>query len=207
MAYTDFKSASQVSKAFGIKIEHKEFIQEKEFEANPYFKSMIIRNLKNSLSLINETVICEKIISPIITEIAEFHNIFIWSHAPFNVDAEKSLVGIPDYLIGVKDIDDVSFKSPIACLGEAKKENFTEAWGQVISEMYAAQLANNNKEVPVYGLVTTGKIWDFAVLQNDIVTIDTRTHAIPSELDKVFNILNWLFCEARKSIDMLEKNN
>ncbi len=168
---------------------------------------MILKNIKNSLSLINEIVACETIISPIIREVADNNNLSVWSHAPFNVDESKKLIGIPDYLIGSRDIDDVSFKSPVVCLGEAKQEKFKEAWGQVVSEMYAAQIANNNKEVPIYGLVSTAKTWEFARLKNDFLTIDPKCYTIPLDLQSMLEALNWMFCEARKSIDILDNIN
>ncbi len=73
--------------------------------------------------------------------------------------------------------------------------------------MYAAQVENKNEEISIFGLVSNGEIWKFAVLKEDIVQIDINSFAAPRELQGLFNALNWVFCEARKSIDILEKNN
>jgi len=71
--------------------------------------------------------------------------------------------------------------------------------------MIAAQKLNGNKDVPIYGLVSTGVMWQFGVLKDKIITIHSTSFAAPGQLDKVLNILNWMFCEARKNADTLAK--
>jgi len=93
----------------------------------------------------------------------------------------------------------------VVCLGEAKKDDFVQGWAQVSAEMIAAQKLNDNEDIPIYGLVSTGELWKFGVLKNKIFTIDSNSISAPLFLNKVLNILNWMFCEARKNADTLEK--
>jgi len=210
MAYTDFKNYGQVIEKFDLIVKHKKFLEEKFFKVDPYLENRLKKSFEDSARTYTETAICESIISPMILEVADENNITVWSHVEFNVNQEKNLVGIPDFLLGVKGNDDLTYKTPILCVGEAKRENFIAGWGQVVAEMYAAQLENENCEVPVYGLVTTGFDWRFAMLKENVLTIDPNIFVAPKLLQEVFNVLNWVFSEARKNLNVLEnleKNN
>ncbi len=77
--------------------------------------------------------------------------------------------------------------------------------GQVGAEMVAAHKLNGeeNKDIIIYGLVSSGKSWEFGKLENKLFSIDPNSQAAPADLQKVLNILNWMFCEARKNADTL----
>ncbi len=202
MSYKDFKDISDVCEAFDCDYEKKKFVKEKEIRLNEYLIETIKENLKDNSCFINEYVICEDIIKPIIKPIAKAANLPIWSHVQFDVDKERGLTGVPDYLFAFAKRGMMQFKSPIACLGEAKKDDFTGGWGQTAAEMIAAQIANKNKDVTIYGLVTNGTFWKFGKLENKKFTME-ESHVSVENLNTLFNILNWFFCEARKSADIL----
>ena len=79
-------------------------------------------------------------------------------------------------------------EAPVFLMVEAKKDNFDEAWGQCAAEMVAAQLVNSNKEVTVYGVVTNGKVWEFAALKNNIFT-KNKDYIDVNDLDKLYSAL------------------
>ena len=206
MSYTSFESLLDVAKEFKIKVKRKDFLKTKIFKINEYYLEVLKRNLKDGATIASEASICEKLISPVINEVAYFNNVTVWSHIQFDLKDSDVLTGYPDFIAGLKsEYDDMSLGSPILCLAEAKKENFTKGWAQVTAEMYAAYKTNENenKVVPVYGIVSTGKQWEFGILDNNILTIDTNTFSIPSEIQEVFDVLNWVFCECRKNIDKI----
>ncbi len=207
MAYTNYETLKEITSEFHIKIKRENFLQESSFNIEDYLKKILIRNIKDVATSASEASICENIIAPIIKEIAYYNNLTVWSHVPFSLEGSESLKGIPDYLIGIVDDDASSIRNPVLCLGEAKKEDFSKGWAQVSAEMYAAYQTNknSNKTVPVYGLVTTGKQWEFAILEDNKITIDINTYSLPSEMQKIFNILNWIFSECRKNIDTILK--
>ena len=79
----------------------------------------------------------------------------------------------------------VSYKSPLdftpkfgSSFGEgiAKNENIKGGLAQCIAEMYAAQLFNKKENInlTIYGAVTSGTIWQFLILEGDLVCIDLR---------------------------------
>jgi hypothetical protein len=39
--------------------------------------------------------------------------------------------------------------------------NFNEGWAQILSEMIAAQIVNENQSLDIYGVVSTGSFWEF----------------------------------------------
>ncbi len=206
MSYTSFESLREVTKEFKIKVKTEEFLKTKEFEINEYFMKQLKRNLQDRATIASEASICEKLISPIIKEVAYFNNVTVWSHIQFDLKDNDVLTGYPDFIAGIKsEYDDMSLGSPILCLAEAKKEDFTKGWAQVTAEMYAAYKMNENenKAVPVYGLVSTGKQWEFGILNKNILTIDTNTYSVSSNMQEVFDVLNWVFCECRKNIDKI----
>ena len=203
MSYVDFKNISDVCEEFDFDYEKKEFISEEKVELNKALVDMIEENLKDNMSFLNEYVICEEVIKPIINIVAKKHDLPVWSHVPFEVDKERGLTGTPDYIFALPKRGRMRFKPPIACLGEAKRDDFIQGWGQTSAEMVAAQIANKNTKTPIYGLVTNGKLWEFGKLEGNLFTIEEKGILATDNLQKVLNILNWLFGEAKKNADIL----
>ena len=171
MKFTDFKTTGSVCKKFNLKCKTENFVQEKAFILNEHSKSKLLKNFYRGGVFVSEYAICEMLISPLLVEIADENNLPIWSHCQFDV-SEVDLSGVPDYLFGLSEEGGDEYKPPIICAGEAKKNDFRSSWGQVFAEMYAAQQLNKCEEIPIYGLVTTGDIWEFAILNGIHFTIN-----------------------------------
>ncbi len=74
---------------------------------------------------------------------------------------------------------------------EAKRENINLGLGQCVAEMYAAKLFNEregNQISPIYGVVTTGEIWKFLRLENQVIEIDLSEYFL-NEVNKIMGIL------------------
>ena len=74
---------------------------------------------------------------------------------------------------------------------EAKNENIKGGLGQCIAEMVAAQIFNRNQEHPlaeIYGVVSTGTVWKFLVLKDNLVLIDSQEYYI-NEVNKILAII------------------
>ncbi len=207
MSYSDFKDYEKVLEKFDLIEENEDFVQSIPFIIDLYLKNLLLKNFKTPSRIYNEFAICENIISPIITTVADYHDLLIWSHPTFDVDKELGLMGSPDFLIAPSGRAKSSFTTPVVCIGEVKQEKFREAYGQIISEMYASQLKNKNTKVPIYGLVTTGFQWKFAVLTENIVNIESINYSAQTHLNEVFDVLNWFFAQAKESIKKLQKEN
>jgi hypothetical protein len=46
-----------------------------------------------------------------------------------------------------------------------------------------------------YGIVTTGAIWQFGKLNENVFVIDPKYISATTELQRVFNTINWIFHE------------
>jgi len=204
--FSSFKEIDEVCDVFGYIYQYDEFIKEKEYKMADIIEANIREDFKNMRNFINEFVICESIIRPILVDVARKNNLPLFSHCKLEYDKEVGLSGVPDYILAPeKSKGGRRFTTPVVCLGEAKRDDFVQGWAQVSAEMIAAQKLNGNKEVTIYGLVSTGKNWEFGCLKDKIITIHSTSFAAPGQLDKVLNILNWMFCEARKNADTLAK--
>jgi hypothetical protein len=193
MPYSAFKSIGDVTQKFDLEVRTEQFISRKETQIPEYIFSRIENKLREDAYFINEFAICEHIISYILDEVAaHYQHLLVWSRMPFNVDKEQDLVGEPDYLIAPKTKHGVMAVPPL-CVMEAKQEKWNEGWAQTLAEMYAASLQG---AMICYGVVTTGKAWEFGRLENKLFTKDPTQISATEDLQKVFDVLNWLFCEA-----------
>ena len=200
MAYTNYESLKQVTDEFGLKVKRIHFLKTKPFKVNEYYLEVLKRYFADGSSIASEIAICEKLISPIINEVAYANKLTVFSHVVFNLKGSESLKGIPDYLIGIKANDDTTLGTPIACLGEAKKDDFILGWGQVAAEMYAAQQANKEEDIdiPIYGIVSNGTVWQIGLLENSLLKIETNSYSGQSQ--EIFDVLNWVFAVSYKNL-------
>ncbi|NET56352.1 MAG: hypothetical protein F6K47_09325 [Symploca sp. SIO2E6] len=200
MPYGTFKSVGEVTQKFDIEVRTEAFINKKELEIPDYIFSRIEANLAEDVYFINEFAICEHVISRILDEVAEHYNqLLVWSHVPFNVDKEQDLVGEPDYLIAPKTKHGVMFVPPL-CVMEAKQEKWNEGWAQTLAEMYAASIKGAKI---CYGVVTTGKAWEFGKLENNVFIKDRSQISATEDLKKVFDVLNWIFYQTNIHVNNL----
>ncbi|EDN68596.1 conserved hypothetical protein [Beggiatoa sp. PS] len=198
MSYGDFKTIDEVVDKFSLQVVSKPFIERLALEIENYPFAKIERKLQDEMSFVNEVTICEDIIKPILDLVAEkYSNLFVWSHVPYNVEPDEGLKGEPDYLIAPK-IKYRSMALPPLCVIEAKQEKFDEGWAQALAEMVAA----SRQGVKIcYASVTTGDIWMFGQLKNGhFFTKDTRKISATTDLQWVFDSLNWMFSKANEQV-------
>ena len=85
----------------------------------------------------------------------------LWSHQPLIYDEQLS--GIPYYLLAKKSPQGkVVFDKPFFVAVEARKDYFTEGWGQCGAEMVAVQKINETEnkttlKKTTFGIVSNGE--------------------------------------------------
>ena len=210
MNFTDFQTRTKVIKRFNLKFRQENFLQEKKFKISDERLEDILDNFRTPRVFHSEYSICEALIFPIISVVAKKNRLPVWSHYRL-IDKKNQLEGIPDYLFALAEEGGEEYKTPIACLGEAKKDNFEKGWAQVAATMVAVQTINGLKEsdITVFGFVTNAQMWQFAMLNKDVFTFDNTLISATSQFYKTLNILNWLFSECRQNLDIIiemEKN-
>lgn len=134
----------------------------------------------------------EFIIAPILFELKRqlAEQISLFSGREFNVDIADGLTGYCDFLIS-QSPEQLFIQAPVITVVEAKNDNIKSGLGQCVAEMVAAQRFNQRQEnaIPsVYGVITTGSIWQFLQLQNTVVSVDLTEYFL-NDVGKILGIL------------------
>ncbi|WP_309242723.1 hypothetical protein [Limnofasciculus baicalensis] len=163
-----------------------------------YLRGEIEFSLREVVLENSELAICENLIYPILKEIWKnyyLEDYMLWSHEALEYDEDLS--GVPDYTIAQRSPQGkVIFDRPYLVIVEAKKDNFTEGWGECAAEMVAAQKINESPEQTLFGIVSNGKIWEFGKLSLDRFVKNIKSYYI-SDLDELFGAINYLFDQCR----------
>ncbi|MEN9610054.1 MAG: hypothetical protein RLZZ628_868 [Bacteroidota bacterium] len=192
MAFTQFKSLGDVVKMYDLTQENGKFINTKSNVIVPLAlqEDITFSIEQDGLFDISEAAICENYIYPVLKSVWKpFHKTFLlWSHT--SITADEILTGIPDYLFAKRTKFGTSVVGPPFCIAvEAKKDNFEEGWGQCAAEMVAAQKLNGNTTNPIFGIVTNGDKWEFAMLEADVFTKETGFLTI-LQLEMLYSVIH-----------------
>jgi hypothetical protein len=194
MSYSDFK-LNEIIKIFNLTIIETSqlFSDVAEIEPSEYLKYTLKENLDLAVAINTEKARSEMIISPILLEVRRnlHYQVSLFSGVDFNVDNERGLNGICDFIIS-HSVEQLFIRAPVITIVEAKNENLKTGFGQCIAEMIAAQLFNEregNEIKTIYGVVTIGTIWRFLKLEAQVVTIDLTEYYI-RDVKKILGILS-----------------
>ena len=193
MPYSDF-SLEKVKRTFELTTSETVdlFGDIPELECSDLLTETLRYNVPLALASNSEKARSEMIISPILIDLRRQlkEKINLFSGIEFDVDSERGLNGICDFIIS--NSSEILFVSaPIITLVEAKKENITAGLGQCVAEMLAARIFNEragNEVSTIYGVVTTGSIWKFMKLDGSIISIDLTEYYL-KDVNKILGIL------------------
>ena len=194
MAFSDFKTVPEVQKKFGIRHIENDFIKI-ENGASP--SEQFLQELEFSRRYIpvfaSEGARCEAVIYPILREVYKAYaaNYALWIKEPLAYD--ETLSGIPDYFVSTRsELGMLIVGTPLIILVEAKKNDFEQGWGQCLAELVAAQKINADADVPVHGIVSDGRSWEFGYLIGDSFTRN-RTSFSVDDLPTLFGAVDFVF--------------
>ena len=161
-------------------------------EPSALLTKMLERNVPLATAINTEKAKSEMIVSPVLVELREQleRRISLFSGVDFNVDSENDLTGVCDFLISLSPWQRF-VEAPVITLVEAKNDSLTNGLGQCVAEMVAAQRFNAEKgnAIPrVYGVTTTGVMWQFLKLEGQTLHMDMDVHTI-ERCDKLLGIL------------------
>ncbi|MDE0638555.1 MAG: hypothetical protein OXI43_22155 [Candidatus Poribacteria bacterium] len=198
MAFSDFKTISEVQERFKVTYAEDDFVK-----AEPATPSVeFLRDFEFTREHINvfasEASRCETIIFPVLKESYKAYadRYALWIKQSITYD--DILSGTPDYFISTKsELGKTVVGSPLILLVEAKKNDFEQGWGQCLAELVAAQKINAEKvndgaALPVYGIVTDGTLWQFGRLIGDTFT-QNRTDFALANLSTLFGAVDSVF--------------
>ena len=193
MAYSDF-TLKKVKQKFNLTIvEQGTFMPPiQPITPSPYLGEFIAKNLRLALAINTEKARSEMLICPILLSVKEYlkNQISLFSGEEFNVDQSLGLNGVCDYTLSLST-EQLFIESPVVVVVEAKKEDLKGGLGQCAAEMVAAQKFNekNDNAIPsIYGVVTTGSLWRFLKLEENILIIDLNEYLIPP-IEPIIGIL------------------
>lgn len=193
MSYSDF-SLEKVKRTFQLTTSETVdlFAEVPELECSALLTEILRYNVPLALASNSEKARSEMIISPILIDLRRqlSEQINLFSGIEFDVDSEKGLNGVCDFIIS--NSPEILFVSaPVITIVEAKKENIAGGLGQCAAEMLAARIFNERagNEIPtIYGVVTTGSIWKFMQLDGSVLSIDLTEYYL-KDANKLLGIL------------------
>jgi len=203
MSFQNFISPDAVAKKYQLILRQEEpfdYDRISPIQPDIRLKQVLDFEIRHQPRNLSEHALCESLIYPLLREIWMRHpRLQVWSHV--SIHADEDLSGIPDYLIAGKSPQGLGeVEMPLLSVIEAKKENFTEGWGQCLAGMVAAQKLNAGLTSlsNIYGIVTTGKTWEFGQLTDFEVKIHPFALSL-RQTDVLLGVLDYLFacCEAQ----------
>ena len=193
MAFSDFKTISEVQEKFSIKYASNDFFGVEAKDPSEQFLNELEFSQQHIDFFTSDGARCEVVIFPILREIYKDYaeNYGLWVKKSIAYD--ETLNGTPDYLIATKsELGITVVGMPLIMMVEAKKNDFELGWGQCLAELVAAQKINDDPDFPVYGIVTDGTVWEFGKLVGDVFTRN-RTNFTLADLPVLFGAVDSVF--------------
>jgi hypothetical protein len=192
-SYSTF-TIEQIKDEFGVEIEaiYGEYGRIKEFKLNEFITAQILNNVPLALAIGTEKAKSEFLVAPMLGELRRLldNKISLFSGVEFNVDAGQGLKGVCDFLLS-NSSHQYYIDAPIISLVEAKDDDLKDGLPQCIAEMIAAQIFNERKNAEIkiiYGIVTTGSVWNFVRLEDKTAFVDAKEYSIENP-HKIMGIL------------------
>jgi hypothetical protein len=192
MGYSNYKNLKQTLKKLQLEeLDLPLFPDLKPVEPSSWLVQAIAMAERTPLT--NEKSKSERVISPILLEVALQYEdrITLYSGEDLTVDVAQDLAGECDFFISKHPRKSV-MQAPIITFVEAKDEDFEYGQAQCIAQMYASLLFNEQEGKPipyVYGCAVTSGEWKFLKLEENKVSIDTKTYYLV-ELPKILGVFH-----------------
>lgn len=189
MAYNEFSYPSVLG-LLGLTLREGALFEAAQMQAvPPDFVARLAEGVMLAQAVNTEKARSEWIIAPVLLEIWRTapQPFGLFSGAELKAGKDARLSGVCDFLLTREPIQTV-IRTPIVTVVEAKNENLRAGLGQCIAEMVAAQWMNETQgeaNVTIYGVVTTGSLWQFARLQETTVQLEAREYTL-GDLGKIF---------------------
>ena len=193
MAFSDFKTISEVQEKFRIMYAEDDFVKTEPSAPSMEFLQDFEFTREHIYIFASDAARRKAIIFPVLKESYKAYadQYALWIKQSIGYD--DILNGTPDYFISTRsELGKTVVGSPLILLVEAKKNDFEQGWGQCLAELVAAQKINDDAAFPVYGIVTDGTLWQFGRLIGDTFTQNRADFAL-TNLPTLFGAVNSVF--------------
>ena len=192
MGYSNFRKLNQVTKKFGLDARITDLFPVIA-PVNPSDWLKITLEMAVKMPLTNEKNKSERIVSPILMEIAVAFQDYITllSGEDVNLNAADDLAGPCDFFFGLHP-QKPYLETPIISLVEAKDEDLDWGIAQCAAQLYAASLLNlqEGKDIPtLYGCSTTGVEWSFLKFEHKTFFIDRKPQ---TDIPQILGTWHWI---------------
>lgn len=201
MPYSNF-TLDSVEQQFGVHFRPAfgHFSNHPVREPHAALRTLLAEWIPLALAINSEKARSELIVAPLLVELWKMHagRVSYFSGVDFEVDAGLGLNGTCDFLIS-QSPQQLFVEAPVIMLVEAKRDNVRGGWGQCLAEMVAARLFNDRAGHPqpeLYGVVTTGSVWNFLQLSGESALIDTREYSV-DQPERILGILSGMIAQTR----------
>ena len=192
MGYSVFRKIETVVKKFGLSAKRRALFDDIELYAP---STWLVETLEKAkfIPLTNKKTKSERIVSPILVEIAESYQnlVTLFSGEELDVNKDNDLSGKCDFFFTFVP-ESVYLEMPIISLVEAKDENMEWGTAQCAAQLYGAKLFNEaeGKHIPIlYGCATDGVEWQFLRFENDVFLIDNKVY---TDLKEILGVWHYI---------------
>jgi hypothetical protein len=185
MGYSNYKKLESVTKKFGLSAKRQKlFTTVDKLEPSNWLKETL--RIAELFALRNEKAKAERVISPILTEIALLFadKISFFSGENLEINPQEDLSGECDFFFTLVPQSEY-IESPIISLTEAKDEDMDYGIAQCAAQLYGAKLFNEmeGKHFPIlYGCATDGIEWRFMRFENNTFYVDSKVYTDLQEI-------------------------
>ncbi len=192
MGYSTYRRLKAVTKKFGLSATQEALFENvtiQAIEPSSWLKETL--QMSKLFPLTNEKVKSERIVSPILVEIANVYKdkITLFSGEDLEVNSKDDLSGECDFFFTLIPRSPY-LESPIISLAEAKNDDMDYGIAQCAAQLYGVKLYNETegKNIPIlYGCTTDGVEWRFMRFENNIFYVDNKVYTDLKEIIGVWH--------------------
>ena len=181
MSYEQYTTLRKVKEELGI--EHKSellFPNRVKIAPTDFLVQYFERLKDDKVAYFSEKSRSEAIVFPILNEIRILNNrrFALYSGPILDADKDKGLNGECDYILSTGE-QEQELDIPLFCTVEAKENDLKLGTAQCIAQMEGMRIFNERNKIEpamLFGCVTTGEIWQFIRLENNVAYIDKHRY-------------------------------
>ena len=163
----------------------------------------LIEDLRRAkvLKFASEKERSERLVSPILSELAmrNENQITIYSGHNLEVDKALGLTGECDFLLTMGENTIQVVRPPVFTVVEAKKQDLDWGTAQCAAQMVGSTRFNANYGVEfpyIYGATTDGTTWKFLKLKGKDLMVDSDFYTIQN-LDRLLGVLQFILTDCK----------